>query len=174
LEAGTVEFPFEKEAIEIEGKLAAMLHSRELPLASDFTGASLMPRRYRTIAPGVSEAEFGADGAFQDGLAQWIQSLGNIRRAGFFALSENVVRYEIASDPRIASASGNKSGQAASCARSTRSARPWLMRALLWLLLLAQAGTLDTMLPVHLTPHPSSRAPARPRTAWNWPAPKPK
>jgi len=98
VEAGTDEFKFEKEALEIEGKLSAMLRRRELPLASDFTGASLMPRRYRTIAPGVSEAEFGAEGAFQVGLARWIQSLGNIRRAGFFILPENVVRYEIASD----------------------------------------------------------------------------
>jgi len=96
--AGTDEFPFEKEALEIEGNLSAMLRGMELPVASDFTGASVMPLRYRTIASGVSEAEFGAEGAFQDGLARWIQSLGSIRRAGFFVLPDNVVRYEIATD----------------------------------------------------------------------------
>jgi tetratricopeptide (TPR) repeat protein len=98
LEAGTDEFPFEKEALEIEGKLSSMLHGGELPVASDFIGASPLPLRYRTIAPGVSEAEFGTNGAFQEGLAQWLQTLGNIRRAGFFVLPDNVVRYEIASD----------------------------------------------------------------------------
>lgn len=96
MQAGTDEFLFEKEAQEIEAKLSAMMGSRDLPLASDFTGASPMPLRHRTIAPGVSEAEFGAAGTFQDGLTQWIQSLGNIRRAGFFVLPDNVVRYEIA------------------------------------------------------------------------------
>ena len=98
VEAGTDEFPFEKQASEIEGKLDAMLHGAELPLASDFAGASPVPLRYRTIAPGVSEAEFGAHAAFQDGLARWIRSLGKVRRAGFFTLPEDVVRYEIASD----------------------------------------------------------------------------
>ncbi len=98
MEAGTDEFPFEKEAAGIEAKLSAMLRGTELPLAPDFAGASPVPLRYRTIAPGVSEAEFGADGAFRDGLARWIQSLGNIRRAGFFVLPENVIRYEIASE----------------------------------------------------------------------------
>ena len=58
VEAGTDEFPFEKEALEIERKLAAMLRGGELPLANDFTGASPLPLRYRTVAPGVSEAEF--------------------------------------------------------------------------------------------------------------------
>jgi len=98
VEAGTDEFPFEKEAAEIEDRLSTMLRGAELPLAPDFSGASPLPLRYRTIAQGVSEAEFGTEGAFRDGLARWIQSLGNIRRAGFFVLPENIVRYEIASD----------------------------------------------------------------------------
>jgi len=66
VEPGTDEFKFEKEALEIEGKLSAMLRGTELPLASEFTGASPLPLRYRTIAPGVSEAEFPPEGGFQD------------------------------------------------------------------------------------------------------------
>ena len=94
IEPGTDEFPFENEAQEIEGRLAAMLRGQALPLANDFTGSVPLARRYRPVAEGVAEAEFGADADFQ----RWIASLGRIRRASFFVLPDNVVRYEIASD----------------------------------------------------------------------------
>jgi tetratricopeptide (TPR) repeat protein len=98
LEPGTDEFPFEKEAQEIETRLAAMLSGRELPLASDFAGTSPMPRRYKPVAEGVAEAEFGSESAFSDGVTRWIAALGHIRRVRFFALPDNVIRYEIASE----------------------------------------------------------------------------
>ena len=98
VEPGTDEFPFEKDAQAIERRLAAMLRGEALPLAGDFSGMSPLPRRYRVVAQGVSEAEFGSGGEFQDSLQRWMVSLGRIRRAGFFVLPDNVVRYEIASE----------------------------------------------------------------------------
>ena len=96
---GSDEFRFESEAAEIEQRLAAMLRGEPLPLSADFVGASHLPVRYRPIADGVAEAEFGSsDGEFGESLAQWIRSLGNIRRARFFALPDHLIRYEIATD----------------------------------------------------------------------------
>jgi tetratricopeptide (TPR) repeat protein len=91
---GTDEFPFEKEAQEIESRLRAMLRGQRLPLASDFAGRAPLARRYKPVAEGVSEAEFGSEGDFQ----QWIASLGRVRRASFFVLPGSIVRYEIASE----------------------------------------------------------------------------
>lgn len=94
VEPGTDEFPFEKEAQEIEGRLLAMLRGQALPLTSDFAGTVPLALRYRPVADGITEAEFGAETDFQ----KWVASLGRIRRAGFFVLPDNLVRYEIASD----------------------------------------------------------------------------
>ncbi|HXA03684.1 MAG TPA: FG-GAP-like repeat-containing protein, partial [Bryobacteraceae bacterium] len=91
---GTDEFPFEKEAQEIESRLRAMLRGQPLPQASNFAGRAPLARRYKPVAEGVSEAEFGSEGDFE----QWIASLGRVRRASFFVLPDDVVRYEIASE----------------------------------------------------------------------------
>ncbi len=98
IEPGTDEFPFEKEAEEIENHLSAMLRGQALPLAPGFVGTSPLPSRYRSVAEGVAEAEFGSAGEFGNTVNQWIESLGHIRRAHFFVLPDNLVRYEIASD----------------------------------------------------------------------------
>jgi tetratricopeptide (TPR) repeat protein len=98
VEAGSDEFPFEKQAQEIENRLAAMLHGEALPLAASFRGTPPMPRRYMHIAEGVSEAEFGDGEASDPAVAEWIRSLGRVRRARFFALPGDLIRYEIASD----------------------------------------------------------------------------
>ncbi len=94
IEAGSDDFPFEKQAQEIESRLASMLTGKPLPLSSGFQGASLIPKYYVPITEGVKEAQF-ADGEFA--IAPWIKSLGPIRRANFFVLPDNLVRYEIAS-----------------------------------------------------------------------------
>jgi hypothetical protein len=94
IEPGTDEFRFEKEAQEIESRLSAMLRGQALPLANDFAGGAPLANRYQPIAEGVSEAEFRAGGGFEP----WIASLGRIRRASFFVLPGNLVRYEIASE----------------------------------------------------------------------------
>jgi tetratricopeptide (TPR) repeat protein len=98
IEAGTDEFPFEKQAQDIESRLSAMLSGQALDLPADFAGTSPMPRRYHPAGENVAEAEFAPDGDFQSGLTQWISSLGRILRARFFVLPGHVVRYEIASE----------------------------------------------------------------------------
>ncbi len=95
---GSDEFPFEKTAQDIEARLAAMLHGQALPVATDIQGTAPLALRYRPIAEGVGEAEFASEGNFQESLTQWIRSLGNIRRAKFFVLPDDLVRYEIAGD----------------------------------------------------------------------------
>ncbi|HLM99352.1 MAG TPA: FG-GAP-like repeat-containing protein [Bryobacteraceae bacterium] len=97
-EPGTDEFPFEKEAQEIEQRLRAALRGTPLQLSDDFRGASPMPLRYKSMADGVSVAEFGSADGFHSGLAHWIASLGHLRRSAFFVLPRNIVRYEIAGD----------------------------------------------------------------------------
>ncbi|MCU1275924.1 MAG: ASPIC/UnbV domain protein, partial [Bryobacterales bacterium] len=98
IEPGTDEFQFEKEAHEIEHRLSAMLQGQPPPLANGFIGASPLASRYTAVAEGVSEAEFASEGDFASTLDQWIRSLGRIRRAHFFVLPDNIVRYEIASE----------------------------------------------------------------------------
>src|ERR1700723_1357747 len=90
IDAGSDEFPFEKQAQEIESRLAAMLNGKALPLASGFRGAPLIPKRYVPMAEGVAEAEFG-EGA--PDFTPWVKSLGQVRRARFFVLPGDVVRY---------------------------------------------------------------------------------
>jgi tetratricopeptide (TPR) repeat protein len=97
IEAGSDEFQFEKQAQEIEKRLAAILHGEALPLAAGFRGTSPIPRQYVRIAEGVSEAEFGAAEASELPVAEWIRSLGRVRRAQFYALPGDTIRYEIAS-----------------------------------------------------------------------------
>ncbi len=98
VEPGGDEFPFEKQASEVEAALREMLKSRAVPLAPDFRGASPLPLRYKPVAEGVAIAEFGSSATFAEVLPKWIESLGRVRRTGFFALPGNRVRYEIASD----------------------------------------------------------------------------
>ncbi len=97
IEPGHDDFPLEKEAFEIAAHLKEIPHARALPLAPDFRGWSPLPVRHLPVGEGVSRAEFNpADGAFEAGLKQWLDSLGEIRAARFFVLPDDVVRYEIA------------------------------------------------------------------------------
>jgi len=95
---GNDEFAGEKAAMEIVADLRRLPQAKSLPLAADFRGASPLPARYRAIAPDAYEAEFDrASGNIEDGLRQWLASLGQIRDARFFVLPGDTVRYEIAS-----------------------------------------------------------------------------
>ena len=89
------EFECEKVAVVIEAAHEKLLENRTLPLASNFSGKSPLAV-YKRVADGIFEGHFG-DGDFNKGLTEWIASLGNIRRARFFALPDGIVRYEIAS-----------------------------------------------------------------------------
>ncbi len=98
IEPGRDEFAVEKAAAEIESHLHNLIEKRRLPLAEDFRGISPMPAGYRWIADGIALARFdAADEQFDRGLENWIDSLGVVRSARFFALPGNRVRYEIAS-----------------------------------------------------------------------------
>ncbi|MBI1787915.1 MAG: VCBS repeat-containing protein, partial [Acidobacteria bacterium] len=96
VEPGSDEFAVEKEAAGIEAELRRMRSTRTLPLDSGFRGASPMPLRYR-IRAGIAQAEFGAKEDFLSGLRKWLDSLGDIRRMDFYALSGGRIRYEVAS-----------------------------------------------------------------------------
>ena len=98
IDPGSDEFPREKQAQEIEKRLAAMLQGEPLPLAANFRGTPPLPRNYKHIADGVAEAEFTDAETSDPAVAQWMQSLGRIRRARFFALPGDEIRYEIASE----------------------------------------------------------------------------
>ncbi len=89
---GNDEFPEEKTAMEIAAMLAG---KRPLPLTPDFRGTSPMPVRYRAVADGVEEAEFGG-GPFEEGLRAWV-SLPGAGDARYFVLPDDTVRYEIES-----------------------------------------------------------------------------
>ncbi len=91
------DFECEKIARVVEQTLGQMLRNGNLPLAPEFHGASPLPARYRTVAEGVAQAEFGKSPfTFEDGLERWIASLGAVRSANFFALPDDQVRFEIA------------------------------------------------------------------------------
>ena len=95
---GTDEFGFEKEALNIESRLLAMMTSGSLPLAQNFHGLSPFPTSHKIIGEGVAEARFGSSEPFAQGLLKWIESLGQVQRASFSVLPGNQVRYEIKSD----------------------------------------------------------------------------
>ncbi len=95
VEPGDDDFPKEKEAAEIEHRLSRILAGEQPPLASNFEGAGPYAIHYHSVAVGVSEAEFGSRLAFDEGLRQWLQSLGEVRRARFYVLPDHFVRYEI-------------------------------------------------------------------------------
>src|SRR5271165_6547543 len=88
------EFACEKAAKTIEAHLSRLIETRALPLADGFHGISPLPMRYEPIAAQVERALFS--GEF-DGFSKWIDSLGPVRYANFFALPGDIIRYEIAS-----------------------------------------------------------------------------
>ncbi len=94
---GHDEFPEEQEAMKIEAALAQAVSSRELPLDASFQGASPVAARWKDAGGGVSEAAFDEQPADTGaGFLQWLSSFGEITRAQFFALPDDVIRYEIA------------------------------------------------------------------------------
>ena len=82
-EPGSDAFPGEKTAMELEQRLGDQFKSRRL---------AAPPVAYRRIAEGVFEAEYGSAAA-----RPWLESLGDVTSARFFALPDNRVRYEISS-----------------------------------------------------------------------------
>lgn len=95
VEPGLDEFPAEKQAMEIESTLRTALDSGRLPADEKCTGSSPAPREYRAIGPGVSEAVFGGGEGIAAGWKRWRESLGSIRRARFYVLPGDEIRYDI-------------------------------------------------------------------------------
>ena len=61
-------------------------------------GSSPAPKRYRQLDRDLEQAEFDlSDSDVAGGWGKWIASLGDVRRAQFFVLPENIIRYEVAS-----------------------------------------------------------------------------
>ena len=97
VEAANDSFELERQGQAIERQLQAMLASGELPLATGFRGRSPLAASY-VDAGGVLRAEYGPSReGFQEGLRRWNASLGERRRARFFALPDDLVYYEVAS-----------------------------------------------------------------------------
>jgi tetratricopeptide (TPR) repeat protein len=98
IEPGHDEFPLEEEAFEIASHLSRLTRTRTLPCAQGLRGISPLPARYTSVADGVSQAEYNsAPTDIAEGLAKWLDSIGQIRAARFFVLPDDVVRFEIAS-----------------------------------------------------------------------------
>jgi tetratricopeptide (TPR) repeat protein len=95
-EPGQDEFPGEKVAMEIEARLADALITGDPPLNPNCTGASPAPSRYRSVAPDVAVAIFEGGDPIA-GWKQWRASLGTVRRAAFYVLPGDMVRYDIRS-----------------------------------------------------------------------------
>jgi tetratricopeptide (TPR) repeat protein len=100
-ESAPEDFPLEAKARQIAAHLKRLPETRTLPFASGFHGISPMPIRYRSLAEGVSQAEYDLSRTnVAAGLTQWFDSLGSIRAARFFVLPNDMVRFEIASADR--------------------------------------------------------------------------
>ena len=99
IQPGNDEFLGEKAAAAIVQSLQNALNSRELSASAGLRGSSPSPSHYRPVAPDLGEAVFdNADPAIAEGWSRWVQSLGAIRRARFYVLPKDIVRYEIASE----------------------------------------------------------------------------
>ena len=95
---GHDEFTGEVAAAQLKSALEQMLRSGEIELAPRFTGRSPMPSGHTDVDAGFRTAVYeGAGGDFRAGLRQWLESLGNIRRATVYPLPNDRVRYEVAS-----------------------------------------------------------------------------
>jgi tetratricopeptide (TPR) repeat protein len=89
-------FENEKLAGEISALLKQLPTTRALPLAPEFHGVSPLPIRYREVGNRCFDAEFSThEGGFEEGLQQWLDSLGKIRQMRFFVLPGPRIRYEI-------------------------------------------------------------------------------
>ncbi len=89
IEPGSDEFSAEPAAYALKNKLHAALASKTL------AGAAIGPSSYRQLAPDLAEGVF--DGSPADWRV-WVESLGQVRRAEFFPLPDDIVRFEVASE----------------------------------------------------------------------------
>src|SRR6185312_10717118 len=94
---GKDEFPEEAAAMKAEAALRNAVRSGELPTVSEFRGISLLATRWRAAGDDIHVAEFDSSASTTDlEFRQWLGSLGQVRRAQFFVLPEDRIRYEVA------------------------------------------------------------------------------
>ncbi len=92
------EFVCEQAAMQITAALALAVKTGLLPVDPNIAGAGPLPASYRTIAADLEEAVFKtSSGKVADSWSKWVGSLGHIRRASFYPLADDIVRFEIAS-----------------------------------------------------------------------------
>ena len=89
IEPGRDEFTSEKAALDLKARLRAAVFSKTL------AHAAVGPTSYKQVAVDLAEGVFeGATASWE----QWVESLGRVRRADFFPLPGNTVRFEVASE----------------------------------------------------------------------------
>jgi Flp pilus assembly protein TadD len=86
---GNDEFAGEQAAFALKTQLHAALRTK------DFANAAIGPSSYRQLANDVAEGLFDGPPV---SWATWVESLGHVRRAEFFPLPGNTVRFELASE----------------------------------------------------------------------------
>jgi tetratricopeptide (TPR) repeat protein len=89
IEPGNDEFAGEQAALQLKSRLHAALASKDL------AGAAIGPASYKQIAPDLAEGVFAPS---PTEWRVWVESLGSIRRAAFFPLAGDIVRFEVASE----------------------------------------------------------------------------
>jgi tetratricopeptide (TPR) repeat protein len=95
---GSDEFPEEKIAFEHQAALTSAFRLKQLPVAPRCKGISPAPVRYEAVAADLKKAVFAeAESDLVAAWRHWIDGLGAIRRAQFYILPDDVVRFEIAS-----------------------------------------------------------------------------
>ncbi len=89
IEPGQDEFTGERAALDLKARLRAAMVSKTL------AHAAIGPTSYKQVAADLAEGVFeGAAASWE----KWIESLGHVRRADFFPLPGNTVRFEVASE----------------------------------------------------------------------------
>ncbi len=98
IQPGFDEFSGEKQAAIIAAELDQAFRTETLK--DEPTGQSPCPARYRSIAPDLREAVYNnkSDTSVQEGWKRWVRFFKNVRRAQFYPLSGDVVRFEIAGE----------------------------------------------------------------------------
>ena len=93
---GADEFSGEKLATALENLLSAAMDGGPPPVTATCRGSSPLPRRYEQIAPDVARAVFEpGDPKVSEGWRKWRETLGQVEHARFYAVPDNVVRYDI-------------------------------------------------------------------------------
>jgi tetratricopeptide (TPR) repeat protein len=97
IQPGFDEFAGEKQAAVISAELDQAF--RTGTLKNEPSGQSPCPASYRRIAPDLREAVYNrSDTNVKEGWRRWVRFFKSVRRAQFYPLPDNIVRFEIAGE----------------------------------------------------------------------------